>query len=216
MTGISIIVPVYNSSQYLCDCMESILNSSFKDIEVICIDDCSDVDSINILREYAKQDTRIRVFQNDSNMGAALTRNIGLRYANGKYIQFIDSDDFVDGNTILNVYKQMERTSADMGFIHAQIISDSDYNYGHFVGIVGEYEGYYDGQVLLDTFMDNNEFFLYLCSAIYRKEFIDTHQLRFQPLVVGEGGDFILRALCQAKRATVVKNTKYCYNIENK
>lgn len=91
---ISIIVPVYNTEQYISRCIESILNQTFKDFELILIDDGSKDRSGEICDEYAKKDSRIRVFHNN-NQGVSATRNYGINISKGKYLMFCDSDDWV-------------------------------------------------------------------------------------------------------------------------
>lgn len=88
---ISVVMPVYNSEKYLRESIESILNQTFRDFELIIIDDCSTDNSIKIVESY--NDKRIKIFQNEKNIGTVKTRNIGLKKAKGKYIAVMDSDD---------------------------------------------------------------------------------------------------------------------------
>ena len=92
---ISVIVPVYNSSKALCKCIESVLSQTFPDIELILVDDGSTDGSAEICDSYSKRDSRIVVFHND-NHGVSYSRNFGIENSSGKYIMFLDSDDFVD------------------------------------------------------------------------------------------------------------------------
>ena len=91
-----IIIPVYNVSEYLKQCLDSITTQSFNDFEVICIDDCSTDNSLDILKEYAKKDSRIKIIKNEKNIGVGLSRNKGLNLASGEYIHFIDPDDWLE------------------------------------------------------------------------------------------------------------------------
>ena len=93
---LSIIIPVYNVELYLGQCLDSILSQSFRNYEIICIDDCSEDKSFSILKDYEKKDSRITVLQNEKNLGVGLTRNIGLLKAKGEYIHFIDPDDWLE------------------------------------------------------------------------------------------------------------------------
>ena len=115
MPLISIIVPVYNSAKFLRPCLDSILGQTFRDFELLCVDDGSTDDSMRILMEYAKQDSRIKVLsrQNDGK-GAAEARNLGLSHAKGKYIQFLDSDDFFESDMLERMVEKAERFSLDM------------------------------------------------------------------------------------------------------
>lgn len=113
MTKISVIVPVYNAEKYLNRCIDSILNQTFKDFELILINDGSSDKSIEILNAYEKIDSRIKVINNENN-GVSKTRNIGIGLATGEYIQFIDSDDFIDKNMFKETVEFLEVENADV------------------------------------------------------------------------------------------------------
>ena len=120
---ISVIVPIYNVEKYLKDCLDSVCNQTFEDIEIICINDGSTDDSSNILNSYVKKDNRIKVI-NQSNKGLSAARNAGLNIAKGKYIYFCDSDDFMDLNSLNELYDLMENNSYDLIIFKAQSFAD--------------------------------------------------------------------------------------------
>ena len=93
MCEISIIIPVYNAQDYLKRCLNSVLNQKFKDFEAICINDGSTDSSFEILREYSKKDSRIKVIGFNQNQGASIARNTGIKEARGKYLGFMDCDE---------------------------------------------------------------------------------------------------------------------------
>ncbi|WP_278582648.1 glycosyltransferase family 2 protein, partial [Prevotella denticola] len=95
MPKISVLVAVYNTAEYLPQCLDSLLNQTLKDVEVVCVDDASTDDSLDILHQYAARDTRLKVIALDENRGQAHARNIGLSCATGDYIGFVDSDDWL-------------------------------------------------------------------------------------------------------------------------
>jgi glycosyltransferase involved in cell wall biosynthesis len=121
---ISVIVPVYNVEKYLPQCLDSILASTFKDIEVIIVDDCGPDNSRAICDEYAAKDKRIKVISNPHNMGLSAARNNGLEHARGKYISFIDSDDYIDVTMLEKLHTAMEREKVDIVGCNAWNISD--------------------------------------------------------------------------------------------
>lgn len=92
---LSVIVPIYNVKQYLSKCLDSIINQTYKNLEIICINDGSTDGSEIILNTYALEDNRIKVI-NQKNQGLSFARNIGMKYASGQYISFVDSDDYLD------------------------------------------------------------------------------------------------------------------------
>ena len=96
MPKISVIVPVYNVEKYLSECLDSIINQTFPDFEIICVNDCSTDKSGNILEDYSRKDNRIKIFYHQFNQGLGAARNTGLKNAHGKYVQFLDSDDYFE------------------------------------------------------------------------------------------------------------------------
>ena len=100
---ISIIIPMYNSEKTLNRCIESVLKQTYSNIEVVLINDGSTDNSRNICEEFAKKDNRI-VLVNKENEGVGKARNTGLEVSNGKYISFVDSDDYIESNMIENLY----------------------------------------------------------------------------------------------------------------
>ncbi len=110
---ISVLLPVYNVEKYLCECLESVVNQTYKNIEIILVDDGSTDSSGAICDEYAQKDSRIKVIH-QKNRGLAAVRNISIEEASGEYIAFIDSDDFVATNMIEKMFSAMLRDSSDM------------------------------------------------------------------------------------------------------
>ncbi len=112
---ISVIIPVYNTEDYLVQCMESIINQTFTDIEIICVNDGSTDNSRNILEKFALKDKRVFVINREKASGsAALPRNIGLAQARGKYVMFLDSDDYFDVTMLEKLYYHAENMHSDL------------------------------------------------------------------------------------------------------
>ncbi|MGN1124998.1 MAG: glycosyltransferase [Candidatus Gastranaerophilaceae bacterium] len=104
MPKVSIIIPVYNTEKYLRKCLDSVCNQTLSDIEILCINDCSTDNSLQILQEYASIDNRIRIIDFEENKGAAVARNTGINEVQGEYIGFVDSDDYVDSDFFEKLY----------------------------------------------------------------------------------------------------------------
>ncbi|OON95056.1 MAG: hypothetical protein ATN32_07360 [Candidatus Epulonipiscium fishelsonii] len=113
MAIISIIIPVYNVENYLKECLDSVINQTFKDIEILIINDGSTDNSLSICKQYAKQDKRIRLI-NRANGGLSAARNLGIQLATGQYITFIDSDDYIDLNMCYNAIKYFRNYKCDI------------------------------------------------------------------------------------------------------
>lgn len=110
---ISVIIPVYNTSKYLVRCLESIVNQSLKEIEIICVNDGSTDNSLEILKEFQKQDERIIII-NKKNEGASKARNAALKAAQGKYCLNIDSDDWIEQGYFKALYERAEKDNLDI------------------------------------------------------------------------------------------------------
>ena len=113
MPKVSVIIPVYNVESYLSQCLDSIVHQTLQDIEIICIDDGSTDGSYAILQEYASNDNRIRVLQ-QQNSGAGIARNLGMQAAAGAYLSILDADDFFQPNMLEQAYLQCEKDHADI------------------------------------------------------------------------------------------------------
>ena len=123
---VSIVVPVYNSNQYIDQCMDSLLNQSLDDIEIICIDDGSTDNSYNTLKWYEERYEKIRVFTQE-NSGAAVTRNRGIDEARGEYLLFVDVDDWIDYNTTDLLYKNSLSNDSDMVLYNSEEFNENGF-----------------------------------------------------------------------------------------
>ena len=103
MPKISILIPVYNVEKYLCDCLDSCINQTMQDIEIICVNDGSTDHSLEILERYASKDARIKVISQE-NKGQLIVRKISVAHATGEYILFLDSDDWLELNVCEKLY----------------------------------------------------------------------------------------------------------------
>ena len=112
MVEISVILPVYNSEDYLKECLDSLINQTFDDFEVLCINDGSSDNSLAILREYEKTDSRITVIDQE-NQGVAKTRNNGLSLVKGNYVYFMDGDDELDKNAFKKLHDNLASNGSD-------------------------------------------------------------------------------------------------------
>ena len=176
MAKISIIIPVYNAEKYISRCLDSILNQTFKDIEIICINDNSYDNSVSVLKEYSQKDKRIKVFDNTENIGAALSRNTGIDNAKGEYIYFIDSDDYIDSNYLENMLSVIEKEKCDI-ILNLSILSESHGNsvlYKHpsmpEINPRGEY---------LDKISVIHNTPCFIWARLFRRSFLDKYHLRY-------------------------------------
>ena len=108
---VSIIVPVYNVEKYLPACLDSLINQTLQDIEIICVNDCSPDGSDTVLQQYAEKDDRIKIVNHEYNQGLGAARNTGVRVASANYIGFVDSDDYVATDMFELLYNAIQDNS---------------------------------------------------------------------------------------------------------
>lgn len=125
MVEISVILPVYNSENYIKECLDSLLSQTFKDIEILCIDDGSTDGSLNILKDIEKTDSRITVITQE-NMGVAKTRNNGMNLVKGNYVYFMDSDDCLDKNAFKKLYDNITSNRSDFCIMKVIFVNGSE------------------------------------------------------------------------------------------
>ena len=110
---LSIIIPVFNTKIYLRNCIDSVLNQNLENFEIILINDCSTDGSKEICDSY-KNNKNVKIIHNRINLGAGLSRNKGIKASKGKYLIFLDSDDFLFKNTLRNIEKVIQKKSVDL------------------------------------------------------------------------------------------------------
>ena len=140
MVLLSVIVPIYNSKDYLSRCLDSILKQTLEDMEIICVDDGSTDSSPAILQEYAKKDPRIRVITK-KNQGLVAARKTGVKEAAGKYIGYVDSDDWIEPDMYETLCQYAQSNQADM--VTSGYIFEGNYVSIHYDEIP---EGLYEGE----------------------------------------------------------------------
>ncbi|STQ83546.1 putative beta-1,3-galactosyltransferase [Helicobacter fennelliae] len=105
---ISLIIPTFNVESYIARCLESCINQTLHDIEILIIDDCGSDDSIQIAKDYASKDKRVKIIQNPKNLGAFASRIYGIKFAQGEYVAFLDADDYLNLNACEMMYQQVK------------------------------------------------------------------------------------------------------------
>ena len=123
---VTIAVAVYNAEKYLKDCMDSVINQTYQNLEIICVNDCSTDKSLEILEGYAAKDRRIKIITNEKNSGLGVTRNVGINAAHGEYVLFIDSDDWLDLTACEKLITKAKEGDSDVVFYSAYLVSGDE------------------------------------------------------------------------------------------
>jgi glycosyltransferase involved in cell wall biosynthesis len=209
MIKISIVIPVYNVEKYLRDCIESVINQTEKDIEIICIDDGSTDNSLKILDEIAAEEERVKIFCNDKNRGLSYTRNRGLGIAKGKYIYFLDSDDMIVSGAMEELYDFAVTQQADVILFETalkfetELLKEKFYNYQHQWN--GSYTQINSGRNSFIEFMKNKDWVSSVPRQFWRREFLIESSLKFHEGILHEDQVFTFQALLEAERVGVLK-----------
>jgi len=203
---ISIIVPIYNTEKYLPRCLDSLIGQTFNDIEIICVIDGSEDNSVEICKEYREKDPRIIIIAQE-NQGPSGARNTGITYARGEYIQFCDSDDYYSPKMCQILYTAISSSGADLAASGTRIIYDD-------VDRFSEDNGYYriqgSGLTLVnESVFQNTDVSLW--NKIFRKSIIDAYQVNFPVGLFYEDAAFFFKYLFVSKKIFYIKEVLYTY-----
>lgn len=216
MAEISIIVPVYNTEQYIADCLDSIIGSSvFGKSEVIVIDDGSTDNSLIVAQEYAEKYENIYLFS-FSNGGLSASRNRGLKLAKGEYIFFVDSDDLLEPNYIEKLYEAITQKNCDIVFAGFTLFDSESGEEKVVKRDILSCGSVTDGCSYLEKRMDSEDWQHHVWSAIYRRKFLTENNFYFcEEIKVYEDILFTNRILLSAERVYMLPMYGYLYRIRN-
>lgn len=214
MVTVSIVIPVYNKEKYISKCIESLLSQTFNDFEIILIDDGSKDSSMKILQEYADCDSRIRLFHQE-NMGAGKTRNEGILYAIGKYIIFLDADDFFEKVMLEEMVIKAEKENADVTLCGAYKYDNQlqeDIKINHWL----KTENFLDN-VIYPEKCKNILSITGSCiwNKMYNRKFILDNKLQFQSLPCNNDTAFAIISMCLANKICYVDEVMVHYRYNN-
>lgn len=204
---ISVIITVYNGEDYLQECLNSILNQSLYDIEVICVNDASNDTTGSILEEFMYRDHRIKVVTNITNYGAGASRNIGIKKAKGKYLIFLDADDLYEQNMLERAYLKAEYCNADICVFHEDQFDDRNGIKTKMPCIQSvmellEERGNFSPKELKDVIF--NLWNGWAWDKLFKKEFVLEKDLRFQEILTTNDAYFVHTAIVNASKIVYV------------
>lgn len=207
MTKVSICVPVYNVEQYIGRCLDSLVSQTFKDIEIIVVNDCTPDKSMKIVGEYAKEDDRIKIINHDKNLGLMWTRRTGYIAAKGDYITFCDSDDTLPIDAIETLYNIAMETQAD--------ITSGNISYIQRNGNVATKRSFLKhGTDKISVFKSLllGEYAHNLCSKLFSKRILQKYQYKtYEHFVNGEDGCLFYQVVDNSYKIVHIENSVYNY-----
>lgn len=190
---VSVILPCYNVAKFMEPMFTSLRNQTMKDIEIICVDDKSTDDTVKKIREFMKSDKRISLYKLTKNHGASYARNYGLKKAKGKYVCFLDPDDYIDNDFIEKLYKSITKTKSDVAKARFKV-GDKYWKTHELVK-----ENYL-------CFSSEH------CSAMYNKKFLLENNILYpEDVITGEDAVFLSNLVLHTNKIITIDNADYHY-----
>lgn len=212
---VSIVIPVYNVEKYLDECLDSVLKQTYSNIEVICVDDASTDNSLSILERYAGQDKRLQIIRKKENVGLASARNAGFAIAKGKYIYYLDSDDYIELNAIEGLYNYAETYNTDCIYFNSKVALEAEtfgvgpkLNYG----LENGYKKVFDGVTLFKLLNENMVYTNTVWRQFWRRNYLVDNNLQFvDGMRTSEDIPFSIKAMLTGQRMMIVDEIYHTY-----
>ncbi len=207
--AVSVIMPVYNSRKYLEKAISSVLNQSLKDVEIICVDDCSSDGSLEVLRKLERSDRRVRVFRNKKNVGPGLSRNVGIKKARGEYVCFLDSDDWLEGDALERLHKKGKSENLDVVYIWPKLVFADRVVLDKRLLSLEDVE---DKDVIFRKNLMRKVAWA-PWSKFIKRELLIKNRINFPDIYIAEDMNFSAKVIYYAKKISFVDEYFYNYNL---
>ncbi len=215
---VSVVIPVYNVFSYLEDCLNSVIHQSYTNLEILCIDDCSTDGSIEIIKNFAILEPRIRLISHQKNLGLGAARNTGIELARGDYIYFLDSDDYIKTDTIEKLIQRALETDADvvvggaLAFPH-----DASLEMDSYIQELNQFLEIKVGDSVVNEANFRQLHDAIACVAwgkLYLTSFLRDNYLQFvEKKILHEDNGFHIKVLSSEPRIATIKERLYQYRI---
>lgn len=209
---VSAIIPVYNAEKYLRKCLDSVINQTLQEIEIICVDDGSTDNSLSILREYEGRDSRIKILT-QKNQHAGVARNNGLKHANGDYVHFLDADDWLEKNAYEVLYNVIQMSKSDVCMFSLNTFDDKT---GETFRVSHAFRG---KPFYVTSFHREERFFIYNGVApwnkLYSRSFIENNGISFDSLICANDRSFYYQTILRAESITIISDYLINYRVNN-
>lgn len=206
---VSVIIPVYNTAEYLYEALSSISKQTLREIEIIAINDGSSDDSASVLENFSLIENRLKIITFEKNKGVSISRNYGIAEAKGEYIYFFDSDDLLAENCLEACYKKSVEMNTDflifdgISFVHDGLNKGLGLNYQPTKYLTEEK---YAGTALLSTLNAHKTYSCSVCLCFIKREYLHNIKLKFHPGILYEDVLFTIQLYMLANSVTYIKN----------
>ena len=210
---VTIIIPVYNVEKYLDECIQSVINQTYKNLEILLVDDGSTDSSPDICSKYSMQDNRIRIITK-KNGGIASARNKGIEKASGEYVYFLDSDDYIKETAIEELINYMQNNDLDLCYFSADVLLDDDnLNWNKKIYTKNNHYIPNNGITILKELSDNNEYTCSNCMFISKLSLIKSNNLRYTEGYIYEDNFFAFMIAINSRKSGVLNKSLYTRRI---
>ena len=211
---VSVIMPLYNVENYVRESLDNVLQQTFPDFEIICVDDCSDDNTVSIVEEYVQKDSRIRLIRQESNKGAGAARNIGFLYASGKYTIFLDGDDLFSEELLEKTVAEAEETDADIVAFNFSRFDEE----GNSEERKGIHTDWLPKDIRTFNYKDCPDRIMSVVNPtpwnkLYRTDFIREHDLRFEEISSNNDITFAAVSVAAADQVAFLTDSLVEYRI---
>lgn len=211
---ITLSIPIFNVEKYLEKALESALNQTYDNLEILVIDDKGTDNSMELVRNIIASHPRgniVRIIEHDKNQGLGATRNTSIENAQGEYIFFMDSDDYISYNCIELLYKAIAETNADMAVgSYAAILADGSLNKNYVYGYQVE-----DGHSPMEKWISSPNFYVPVWNKLYKTEFLRKYNVKCIPSNRNEDVFFTFQLISIVKKIVFIPHITYLHLIEN-
>lgn len=219
---VSVIIPVYNTKDYLRMCIDSILRQTLEDIEILCIDDGSTDGSDQILEKYSRKNPNLTVYHKE-NGGLSSARNMGIQFASGKYIYYMDSDDVLSYTALEELYSRAEKNSLDVLFFSGKSFFEEETdiqatNSKYYLSAYkrkGVYPDILTGKEMFIEQTHNKDYYTSVCIQFFRTDFIRENHLVFYDGILHEDNLYSLMAIMVAERTQCIQDVLFYRRVRN-
>ena len=218
MPKVSVIIPVYNTEKYLRECLDRVISQTLADIEIICVDDGSTDSSLEILKEYAQKDKRIKILQQE-NKGAGAARNFGLKKAKGEYVAFMDADDkYPDKQTLETVFIKVKENNVLICGGEFAVFTECQkkpfQDEIEWISKGASLDGYFFPEEKIINYKDYQFDYGYH-RFIYNKNFLIENNLFFPDYKRYQDPPFLVKAMFNAENFYAISKITYAYRINH-
>lgn len=213
---VSIVIPVCNVENFLKECLDSVINQTMKELEIICVDDGSTDHSLDILREYEKADSRVKVISKP-NAGYGNTMNVGTDAATGEYVGIVESDDYVDKNMFQKLYQAAKQYNAEIVKSNHYTFSTHDGKQKKKLHYICTSLDYYNKVLNAKTCEEIYDFVMMNWTGIYKTDFLRKNQIRYNetPGASFQDNGYWFQAITLAERIVFINEAFYYYRQDN-